>query len=98
MADQRRGRVAHAAEVDHTDVEGPVLAQRGRGLQLRQRIGRRVGADQRQPPVLQIGRQTLDLALVDDHRVHHGVTAVEAIDASQPAWRDVLVVTFKADD
>ncbi|MCB1635224.1 MAG: 2OG-Fe dioxygenase family protein [Xanthomonadales bacterium] len=40
----------------------------------------------------------LDLALVDDHRVHHGVTAVEAIDASQPAWRDVLVVTFKADD
>ena len=39
----------------------------------------------------------LDAALVDDSRVAHGVTPVEAIDASQPAYRDVLVVTFKAD-
>jgi hypothetical protein len=37
----------------------------------------------------------LDAALVDDTRVAHGVTAVEAIDPSQPAYRDVLVVTFK---
>ncbi|HSE11321.1 MAG TPA: 2OG-Fe dioxygenase family protein [Rudaea sp.] len=36
-----------------------------------------------------------DAALVDDARVFHGVTAVEAIDAAQPAYRDVLVVTFK---
>lgn len=36
-----------------------------------------------------------DAALVDDHRVYHGVTPVEAIDASQPAWRDVLVVTLR---
>ena len=38
----------------------------------------------------------LDAALVDDARVKHGVTAVEPIDASRTAYRDVLVVTFKA--
>ncbi len=37
----------------------------------------------------------LDAALVDDNRVFHGVTAVGALDASQPAFRDVLVVTFR---
>jgi hypothetical protein len=37
----------------------------------------------------------LDAALVDDHRVFHGVTPVRAHDPSRPAWRDVLVVTFK---
>jgi hypothetical protein len=36
----------------------------------------------------------LDAALVNDRRVAHGVTPVEAIDASRPAYRDVLVVTF----
>lgn len=36
-----------------------------------------------------------DAALVDDHRVYHGVTAVETIDPAQAAWRDVLVVTFR---
>jgi len=36
-----------------------------------------------------------DAALVDDHRVAHGVTAVEAIDPSTAAFRDVLVVTFR---
>ncbi len=36
-----------------------------------------------------------DAALVDDARVFHGVTPVEAIDPAQPAYRDVLVVTFK---
>jgi hypothetical protein len=39
-----------------------------------------------------------DAALVDDARVYHGVTAVEPIDAAQPAHRDVLVVTFKRSD
>lgn len=38
-----------------------------------------------------------DSALVDDTRVAHGVTPVEAIDPAQPAYRDVLVVTFKKD-
>jgi hypothetical protein len=37
----------------------------------------------------------LDAALVDDNRVYHGVTAVEPIDPSKPAYRDVLVVTFR---
>ena len=35
-----------------------------------------------------------DAALVDDQRVSHGVTPVEPIDPSAPAYRDVLVVTF----
>ena len=38
---------------------------------------------------------TFDAALVDDHRVYHGVTPVEAIDPAQPAWRDVLVITLR---
>jgi hypothetical protein len=38
-----------------------------------------------------------DAVLVDDNRVHHGVTAVVPIDPEQPAWRDVLVVTFRRD-
>lgn len=38
----------------------------------------------------------LDAAIVDDARVKHGVTAVEPIDPSRAAYRDVLVVTFRA--
>jgi hypothetical protein len=37
-----------------------------------------------------------DAALVDDARVKHGVTAVRPIDPGRPAYRDVLVVTFRA--
>jgi hypothetical protein len=37
---------------------------------------------------------SFDAALVDDHRVFHGVTPVRAHDPTQPAYRDVLVVTF----
>jgi hypothetical protein len=40
--------------------------------------------------------EPFDAALVDDHRVFHGVTPVSAHDPAQPAWRDVLVVTFRA--
>lgn len=40
--------------------------------------------------------QPFEAALVDDHRVFHGVTAVEPIDFAKPAFRDVLVVTFRA--
>jgi hypothetical protein len=47
----------------------------------------------------QLGHFTLttpfDAALVDDRRVAHGVTPVEPIDPSRPAYRDVLVVTFR---
>jgi hypothetical protein len=38
-----------------------------------------------------------DTALVDDRRVAHGVTPVEPIDPALPAYRDVLVVTFAAE-
>lgn len=37
-----------------------------------------------------------DAALVDDARLSHGVTPVEPIDPARPAYRDVLVVTFRA--
>jgi len=37
----------------------------------------------------------MDAALVDDHRVFHGVTPVQPLDPAQPAHRDVLVVTFR---
>jgi len=40
--------------------------------------------------------EPLDLTLVDDHRCLHGVTPVVPVDPSQPAWRDVLVVAFRA--
>lgn len=36
-----------------------------------------------------------DAALVDDARVCHGVTPVQPHDPVRPAWRDVLVVTFR---
>ena len=37
----------------------------------------------------------LDAALVDDSRVYHGVTAVRPIAPNRPAYRDVLVATFR---
>jgi hypothetical protein len=39
--------------------------------------------------------QPMDSALVDDARVFHGVTPVVPIDPDRPAFRDVLVVTFR---
>ena len=42
--------------------------------------------------------EPFDAALVDDHRVMHGVTPVAPIDPGKPAHRDVLVVTFRQDD
>jgi len=41
--------------------------------------------------------QPCDASLLDDTRVFHGVTAVEPLDPAQPAFRDVLVVTFRAE-
>jgi hypothetical protein len=38
--------------------------------------------------------EPFDAALVDDHRVFHGVTPVRAHDPARAAYRDVLVVTF----
>jgi hypothetical protein len=37
----------------------------------------------------------LDAALVDDRRVYHGVTPVVPADARRPAFRDVLVLTYR---
>lgn len=37
----------------------------------------------------------LDAALVDDRRVYHGVTPVTPADAGKPAFRDVLVLTYR---
>jgi hypothetical protein len=39
--------------------------------------------------------EPMDAALVDDSRVFHGVTAIRPIDPTRPAFRDVLVVTFR---
>ena len=39
--------------------------------------------------------EALDVAIVNDHRCMHGVTPIVPIDPAQPAYRDVLVVTFK---
>jgi hypothetical protein len=39
--------------------------------------------------------EPFDSALVDDARVYHGVTSIHALDPSKPAWRDVLIITFR---
>jgi hypothetical protein len=39
--------------------------------------------------------ETFDMAIVDDHRVYHGVTPIIQQDAAQEAYRDVLVITYK---
>ncbi|HSH73343.1 MAG TPA: 2OG-Fe dioxygenase family protein [Methylophilaceae bacterium] len=39
--------------------------------------------------------QPLDCAIVNDRRCMHGVTPIEPINVNQPAYRDVLVVTFR---
>ena len=39
--------------------------------------------------------EPLDAALVDDSRLYHGVTPVTPLDPRLPAYRDVLVVTFR---
>jgi len=40
-------------------------------------------------------RNTFDMALVNDRKLYHGVTAITQIDAAEEAFRDVLVITFK---
>ncbi len=37
-----------------------------------------------------------DMAIVNDHHVYHGVTPITQLDPEQEAYRDVLVITFKA--
>ena len=40
--------------------------------------------------------EPLDMTLVDDGRCLHGVTPVAPIDPSAQAYRNVLVITFRA--
>lgn len=37
-----------------------------------------------------------DAVWLDDHRLFHGVTPVQAADPTKPAYRDVLVITIKS--
>ena len=39
--------------------------------------------------------QPLDMAIVNDDRVFHGVTPIKQLDTNEPASRDVLVITFR---
>jgi hypothetical protein len=39
--------------------------------------------------------EPFDAVFIDDHRVFHGVTAIEPVDPTRPAFRDVLVTTFR---
>jgi hypothetical protein len=39
--------------------------------------------------------EPLDAALLDDSKVAHGVTPIEPVDPDLPAYRDVLVVTWR---
>ena len=39
--------------------------------------------------------EPMDATFVDDSRMYHGVTPVVPVDPSQPAFRDVLVVTLR---
>ena len=52
------------------------------------------GSDRRQLASFTL-TEPLDMTFVDDHRCMHGVTPVVPKDATQAAWRDVLVVTFR---
>lgn len=49
-----------------------------------------------------LGRFTLcqpgDAVLLDDRRIMHGVTPIQPHALSEPAWRDALVVTWRAEN
>ena len=51
---------------------------------------------QAKPEAHQPKTQPLDMTPRDDERCLHGVTPVVPTDASSPAYRDMLVVTFRA--
>ena len=41
-------------------------------------------------------RESFDLVLVNDRQLYHGVTPITPLDPLKEAYRDVLVITFKA--
>ncbi|RVU46157.1 2OG-Fe dioxygenase family protein [Rubrivivax rivuli] len=40
-------------------------------------------------------REPFSVLLLDDERVIHETTPIQPVDASQPAWRDTLVLTYR---
>ncbi|WP_336605071.1 2OG-Fe dioxygenase family protein [Phenylobacterium aquaticum] len=38
--------------------------------------------------------EPMDAVFLDDRRVRHGVTPIQAVDPTRPAYRDALVITF----
>jgi hypothetical protein len=38
--------------------------------------------------------EPMQSVFIDDHRIFHGVTPIHALEATRPAFRDVLVITF----
>ena len=55
----------------------------------------RRGADQARVEGRFVLAEPMDATFVDDSRMYHGVTAVVPVDPARPAFRDVLVVTFR---
>ncbi len=55
----------------------------------------RIADLQRNPIGNFILTEPFDSALVDDARVYHGVTSIHPLDPTKPAWRDVLIMTFR---
>ncbi|WP_268255942.1 2OG-Fe dioxygenase family protein [Streptomyces mashuensis] len=39
--------------------------------------------------------EPLDMAIVNDERVFHGVSPIDQLEGDRPAVRDVLVVTYR---
>ena len=53
-------------------------------------------ADLRKEPIGEFTlSEPMDSSFVDDNRVYHGVTPIRPLDPTRPAYRDVLVVTFR---
>jgi hypothetical protein len=55
----------------------------------------RIADLQRKPLGSFVLTEPFDSALVDDSRVYHGVTSIHALDPTRPAWRDVLIITYR---
>ena len=53
---------------------------------------------ERQPVQATTLTAPLDATLIDDRRMMHGVSPITAVGPARPAFRDVLVVTFRAED
>lgn len=81
----------HRDGVDHVLV---MLIERRNVAQGVTRIGSSDGRPLGEFTLVQPG----DTMLIDDHRIFHGVTEIEPISPTLPAWRDALVVTITTTD